>query len=263
MDRLVEQARTGDRAAMEALLTKLAPVVHRFSMSICRNPSEAEDVEQDTLLSITSNLNGFEGRSSLTSWVFALTRSSCNRRRRGKKNQPALGDEALGELSDEAPTPEQSTERGEMTRALGAALAVLPEDYREVLHLRDIEGMSAQEAAEALGISVDALKSRLHRARAALRERLKLALDIQAPPPGSSCPEVAELWSRKREGDLAPIDCTAIERHIEGCAACASVCDTLKSALVLCQRQREAAVPPAVQTRVRTALEAWLAGRCQ
>lgn len=262
MDPLVERARTGDRAAMETLLSQLAPVVHRFSVTLCRSPGETDDVEQDTLLSIASNLGGYEGRASLTNWVFALTRSACNRRRRGKKNQPKLGDEVLGDLHDDAPSPEQVTEREQMTRALSTALAVLPEDYREVLHLRDIEGLSAQEAAEALGISVDALKSRLHRARAALRERFKPFLDVSTPPPSSACPEITELWSRKREGDLAPIDCTVIEKHIEGCAACASVCETLRSALALCQQRREEPVPPAVQARVRAAVEAWLAGRC-
>lgn len=262
MDPLLEQAQTGDREAMEALLMKLAPIVHRFSLSICRNPIEAEDVEQDTLINIASHLGEFEGRSSLTSWVFVLTRSACNRRRRGKKNQPTLSEDALLHMSDEAPSPEQTTERDQMSRALSAALSVLPEDYQEVLQLRDIEGLSALEASQTLGISVDALKSRLHRARAALRERLKPLLDIHAPPPSETCPEIAEMWSRKREGDLSPIDCTAIEKHIEGCSACAAVCDTLRSALSLCQRQKEASLPPAVRTRVLTAVDAWLVGRC-
>lgn len=262
MDLLIERAKSGEREAMEALLTQLSPAIHRFSMTLCRNPGEAEDVEQDTLLSVASHLTNFEGRSSLTSWVFALARSACNRRRRGKKNQPTLGEEALSTLQDEGPSPEQATEQEQMTRALSAALSVLPEDYRDAIHLRDIEGLSAQEAAEALGISVDALKSRLHRARSALREQIRPLLEPPPPVPSAACPEVAELWSRKREGDLSSVDCAAIEKHVEGCAACASICDNLRAALVLCQRHKEAPVPPAVRARVRAAVEAWLAGRC-
>jgi len=125
MDALIERARSGDRGAMEALLTELSPMIHRFSLAACRGTAEAEEVEQDTLMNVAANLAQFEGRSSLSSWVFALTRSACSRRRRGKKNQPTLGDEALEGLSDEAPGPEVATEQGERVRALEAALSGL------------------------------------------------------------------------------------------------------------------------------------------
>ena len=92
---LVGRAQAGDRVAMQDLLTSVAPSIRRFALRMCRNEADADDVLQDALLSIATHLDSFEGRSSVPSWAFALTRSACSRRRRGKKNQPAEGEDAL------------------------------------------------------------------------------------------------------------------------------------------------------------------------
>ena len=123
--------------------------------------------------------------------------------------------------------------------------------------LRDVEELTAPEAAVALGVSVDALKSRLHRARAALRDALKPLLEPNAPQAASSCPEVATLWSRKLEGDLSQDDCAQMERHLRSCTACTAACDSLKRALLACRRSATDAVRPEVQARVRAAVRAW------
>lgn len=261
MDPLVDRARAGDRAALELLLARLAPAIHRFGMRMCRNPDDADDVLQDTLLNVATHLDGYEGRSSLTSWVFALTRSACARRRRGLKNKPPLPDDAAPEAVSGAPSPETQAEHAELTRALAGALDRLSDDHREVILLRDVEGLSAPEAADALGLSVDALKSRLHRAREALRVALAPVLEpavVSGAAPATGCPDAVALWSKKLEGDLSQSDCAAMERHILGCATCGRACNALKHALLACQRVATDDVPPEVQARVKAAVKAAL-----
>ncbi|MCB9626004.1 MAG: RNA polymerase sigma factor [Sandaracinaceae bacterium] len=167
---LLERARRGDGEAMQALLTELSPSVRRFGQQLCRHEADAMDVMQDTLLAVASHLGDFEQRAALSSWVYALARSACNRRRRGLKNQAHLPESAVAERADSEATPEERLEAAEVGRSLGRALCGLPDSQREVIVLRDLMGLSASETAKRLGISVPALKSRLHRARAALRE---------------------------------------------------------------------------------------------
>jgi RNA polymerase sigma-70 factor, ECF subfamily len=169
---LVQRARSGDDQALEALLAAIEPTIQRFGRQLCRQEDDADDVTQETLLAMARHLGAFEERSSLTSWVFALARSACARRRRGLANRPHASTEGLPEPPDPAAGPEERLALREDTEALSRALAALPEVQRDVLFLRDLEGRSASETAQALGITVDAVKSRLHRARAALREAL-------------------------------------------------------------------------------------------
>ena len=256
---LVARARQGDREALEAVLATIAPSVHRFGLRMCKNVHDAEDVLQDTLINIANHLGDFEGRSSLSSWVFALTRSACTRKRRGLKNRPPVSDEGVAETPDHAPNPEARAAEQELASALSSALDGLSDDHREVILLRDIEGLSAPEAASSLGISVDALKSRLHRAREALRMALRPLLEPASAQPPSGCPDVALLWSTKLEGDLSQGDCSAMEKHLATCPACGAACDALKRALLACQRVRTEEVPPEIQARVKAAVRAWAA----
>lgn len=258
MEELVRRAKAGDRNALEQLLTTIAPSIQRFGLRMCKGQSDSDDVLQDTLMTVLQHLPEFEGRSSFTSWVFALTRSACTRRRRGLKNQAGVElDEANG-LAQGSPTPEEGAEGRQLSQMLIQALDALPTDYREVILLRDIEALTAPEAAEALGISVDALKSRLHRARQALRETLRPVLEPKAPPAAASCPDIMSLWSRKLEGDLDALDCEQMEKHLTHCPACESACSALKTALVACRRETSRDVPVEVQEQVRAALRTWM-----
>ncbi len=182
IDPMVERARAGDAGALEALLQHIAPTAHRFSRRMCRIDHDADDALQNTLLAVATRLGEFEGRSSLTSWVYALARSACSRRRRGLKNAPPVADDDAAERASESPSPEESAGRRELARVVSDALDALPEEAREVLVLRDVEGLTAPEAAEAVGISVVALKSRLHRARAALHGALEPVLEAERAP---------------------------------------------------------------------------------
>ena len=233
LEALVDKAKRGDAVALEHILAEVAPAVRRFGVRMCKNPDDADDALQETLLAIATHLPEFEGRSSLLSWVFTLTRTACARRRRGLKNRPPVADDAAPERRDEGPSPEDRAAGRELASALSRALDAMDDEQREVILLRDVEGLTAQEAADAIGISVDALKSRLHRARSALREALA---PLAANP---SCPDVALQWSRKLEGDLSAADCSAMEKHVATCPSCAARCDALKRALYLCRRHAE------------------------
>ena len=256
---LVERAQRGDAAALEELLGQVAPSVRRFGMRMCRNPADADDALQDTLLGIATHLGEFAGRSSFTSWVFTLTRTACARRRRGMKNRPAESDDQLALHADVAAGPEERVSDGELAEALGTALASLSEEHSEVIHLRDVEGLTAAEAADALGITVDALKSRLHRARAAMRDALQPLLEPRAMPRREGCPDVVSLWSRMLEGELDAKVCADIEAHIAVCPSCGSACSSLRRALGACRSAGQEPVDAALQERIRGAVKSILA----
>lgn len=255
----IDRARRGDSAAMGEILAAVAPSVQRFGMRMCKNPSDADDVLQDTLLSIATHLPAFEGRSSLLSWVFTLVRTACSRHRRGLKNKPAEPDDGLVQHASEEPSPEDGAADREQTLALTHALDRLSDEHREVLLLRDVEGLSALEAADALELGVDALKSRLHRARAALRDALRPVLEPGASAMKPGCPNVIDAWSRKLEGQLDAVDCAAMEQHIASCPSCGAACEALRQALQTCASAGKGPVRPEVRARVTAALQSWQA----
>lgn len=220
---------------MNALLVAATPSIKRFTGRMCRTPAEAEDAAQDTLLAITQHLSQFEGRSSFSTWLFTLARTACNRRLRGQKHGLPRQD-APEDRADEADDPEALAARREVQLSLELALRSLHREQREVVLLRDVEGLSAIEAAEVLGVSVEALKSRLHRARAALRGAMRPVVEGGA---STGCPDVETLMSQKHEGELDEPTCSKIERHVSGCARCRALCAGLREVLGECAALRD------------------------
>jgi RNA polymerase sigma-70 factor (ECF subfamily) len=125
-----------------------------------------------------------------------------------------------------------------------------------------MEGLPAAEVAEILGLSVQAVKSRLHRARVSVRDRVAPMLGIHnaTAKPNATCPDVLNLMSQYLEGEVSADRCAEMERHIEDCARCRGVCDSLKQTLALCRAEgAEDTVPAAVQARVKAALRDFMA----
>ena len=139
------------------------------------------------------------------------------------------------------------------------ALDALDTASREVIVLRDIEGLTAPEVAAVTGASVDATKSRLHRARAAVRENLAAALGDAVEAPAAGCPDVLIAFSKQTEGDLEPHLCAELQSHIRGCATCRATCDSLKRTLAACASGPPGPVPDSVRDSVRAALRTALA----
>ena len=184
---LLQAARDGDRDALDALLRLHLPRVYRFGMRMCRDREDAQDVLQDTLFAASRGLQGFRGSSSFSTWLYTIARSFCIKKRRRSVHAPeivSLEDDAGARAEDPADggaDPERLLSEQELAAALASAIASLPPAYREALVLTEIEGLPAAEAATAAGVGVRALKSRLHRARSAVRARIAPLLTPAAP----------------------------------------------------------------------------------
>jgi RNA polymerase sigma-70 factor, ECF subfamily len=264
--KLLERARWGEHAALEQLLERHQAQVYRFGMKMCRDPEDAKDVLQDTLLSVARNVRDFKGGSSLSTWLYSIARSFCVKKRRKSKFAPK---DAASPLEGEAEriaapgaTADEALASKQVEQALETAIASLEPMYREVLLLRDVEGLSASEVARVTGASVQAVKSRLHRARLAVRAQIAPLLGIPTDLPAApgSCPDVLALFSSHLDGEVSAEVCAEMERHIEACARCRGACDSLKRTLSLCRMSApDAQIPAAVQASVKVALRDFLA----
>ncbi len=257
---LLDGYRAGDEAALARLLERYAPAVLRFGLKMCRDPEDAKDVLQDTLLAAARGARGFRGGSSLSTWLYTIARSFCIKKRRTSKSAPertvSIDAGEAAEIMAPDAAPDDAAGDREIGAALEAAIGALEPMYREVLLLRDVEGLSAPEVAEVLEIGVDAVKSRLHRARLAVRERLAPFFEIEEPAPtAGGCPDVLPMLSRYLEGEIGKEQCAEMERHVASCAHCRSKCQSLRRTLSLCQSSNhDGTVPPDVQALVRDAL---------
>ena len=198
---LIDRLRGGDTAALEGLMEQFAPRIHRLAYGITRNEADAEEVVQDVFLSLFRKIDGFEGRAALGTWIYRITVNAALIKRRGKRIELEVlledhlptfredghreGDRALL-LADWSETPEEELLSNETRRAVRRMIANLPDRYRTVLLLRDMEGLSNEETAEILDDSVASVKSRLHRARMALREQVTRSLMLGGVPEGHS-----------------------------------------------------------------------------
>lgn len=258
-ERLLAAAQRHDRAALESLLERYQGRIYRYGLRMCGNPEDAKDVLQDTLFAMARRVDDLRGAAALPTWLYTVARSFCLKRRRGRHAAPPLSLDAAADdglqVADGRRGPEEDVTGRQLQSALAEAIAALNPAQREVLILRDIEGLAAPEVARVLNITVEAVKSRLHRARVALRDRLAPALGLPpdaAPPVGQpTCPDVLTLWSRHREGEITADLCAQMERHLAGCPACTAACDSLKRTLAICQSAPLPVVPDAVQRQVR------------
>jgi RNA polymerase sigma-70 factor, ECF subfamily len=262
-DALLLAARKGDRAALGDLLERHQRQVFTFGMKMCGDPDDAQEVAQDTLLSMVRSVRDFRGEASLSTWLYTVARSFCIKKRRRTKGAPAhhepLDAAAREQASAPAPSPEQTLLGRETRDAVAAALEQLEPEAREVVILRDLEGLTAPEVAQVTGLSVAAVKSRLHRARQSLRTQLLAVVGGDGGAPAQpNCPDVLTMLSKKMEDEISPDLCAEMERHADGCPHCKGLCDSLKRTLVLCKSAPSPLVPRHVQQSLRKAVQAAL-----
>ncbi len=194
----LDALRAGDPSALSALFEAYADRIYRLALGVLRDPAAAEDIVQETFLSAITHLNRFEGRSSLGTWLYRVAYNASLDRLRRRTDEPLPPDEPeadheIGEavplprsIVDWTTTPERWLTDREVAAELDRAIGELPESLRVVFLLRDIEGLSTEETAEALGLTPGAAKVRLHRARLALRERLSVYFSERMPREGGT-----------------------------------------------------------------------------
>jgi RNA polymerase sigma-70 factor (ECF subfamily) len=178
---LVNSAKAGDVGAFEELVRRYDRNVFRIAQHITQNREDAEDVVQDAFMKAYENLPQFQGQSKFYTWLvrIAVNEALMKLRRRRPERMVSLDEEVRTEedsmpreIADWSPNPEQQYNQAELKDILGKTIQGLPPSFRTVFVLRDVEGLSTEETAEALSLSIPAVKSRLLRARLQLRERL-------------------------------------------------------------------------------------------
>lgn len=178
---LVERLKMRDRQALEELVRRHGAKIYGVALQITRDEHEAQEVVQDALVNVWNKIEFFEGRSALTSWLYRVTANAALMRlRRNKKFEQNISLDATRDedelpvisLPDVKSEPHQALTRAELGERMRAAIDALAEPYRTTVLLADVEEMSMEEIAEAMGVTVAAVKSRLHRARLALRKAL-------------------------------------------------------------------------------------------
>ncbi|PTL82765.1 sigma-70 family RNA polymerase sigma factor [Vitiosangium sp. GDMCC 1.1324] len=255
---LMEAARAGDEKALDELLARHEHQVYRFGLRMCGSEEDAREVLQETLLAAFRGLHSFRGEAELSTWLYLVARTWCSRLRRRRVGAPEdfqpLDSPAANLVPSERSTPDEVSHARQMGEVLQAAMAALPESLREVLILRDVEGLSAEEAARVVGIEVGALKSRLHRARLQLREHLATLLGDERQVAGPGCPELSQELSEYAAQEIDQATCVRIEEHLSRCPRCAQACEALKRTVSLCRRIPGDEVPGPVRAAVRQAL---------
>jgi len=173
---LVALLRSGDIAAIDRMARCYGERLRSAARRQCRNADDAQDAVQDALLIAWHARDSYRGDGRLDGWMVRLVATACNRMRRGRKNDPArhVTDQ---ELSAQDPSPEQASFREELARALGQALTELSDEDRVLLLLADAHGWKGPELAKKLGLTPGAVRTRLSRARARVREHLEPLLD--------------------------------------------------------------------------------------
>jgi RNA polymerase sigma-70 factor (ECF subfamily) len=177
---LVAAAKSGDASAFEELVNRYERKIFRLTMNITRNREDAEDAMQDAFMKAYAHLNGFQEDSRFYTWLVRIAANEALMRLRKRRpnqfslDEPIESDDDLmpREIEDWGPSPEQRYAQSEMQEILNKVIDQLEPDFRVVFVLRDIEEFSTEETADAVGISVPAVKSRLLRARLKLRQKL-------------------------------------------------------------------------------------------
>lgn len=179
---LISRIKKGDERAFSALVQRYEQTVWGFAYKLCRDKEKAEESFQDTFVNVFRKIDQFDGRSKFSTWLYTIVANNCLMKRRRRKLEdllesydqaPDVEDESVEkQLASWDDTPAEKLLRGELKEQLDKAIQQLPDDYKVVFVLRDIEQKTAEETAKITGLSVPAVKSRLRRSRMFLRQQL-------------------------------------------------------------------------------------------
>lgn len=201
---LIARLQAGDETAVQELAERYSARIQQLAMRHMKNREDAEEVTQDVLMKVVRKVGSFRGDAALSSWIYRITFNTAMSRLRNtrlaraaeqERERALAADRASGEPrtarqpADWSRMPDEALLRVQMREAFSAAIADLPEIYREPVMLRDVQGLSTEEASSRLHVKDQTLKSRLHRGRIMLRERLRSftnGLSMHRPTPAYS-----------------------------------------------------------------------------
>ena len=178
---LIKKAQNGDKKALAELVKSYEQTIYNFAFKICRDKNYAEQIMQETFYSMVKSLHQFDFNSKLSTWLYRIVANHCLMMARKNKNRPFVSLEDEENLFEEKyaadwnSIPYKDAENEELKNILDNAIQHLSPDYRMVFLLRDVEGLSTEETAQVAQLSIAAVKSRLHRARAFLRKEINQA----------------------------------------------------------------------------------------
>ena len=209
-EQIVDRVRAGDTAAFELLMRRHNQRLYRTVRSILRDDAETEDTLQESYMSAFTHLDQFRGQARFSTWLTRIAVHEAFHRRKRNARVTDL-DDVVSTLASPGPDPEAGTADRELRRLLEVSIDRLPDDFRTVFVLRDVEGLSTAEAAESLEIPEETVKTRLHRARRQLQQHLNRAMGESAREVFAfgfqRCDRlVAAVMERIGSGDDAPSD---------------------------------------------------------
>jgi len=275
IEKAVELMQSGDDAGVEQALALLQNTVFSFSMRVCGHREDAEDTMQEVLLKSVPQLPKFASPKALMVWLYKVAKNRCLMNRRKSKFAPAhqlsldelMPDrKELDQLSlDGKINPESFAIRGEEALRLRNAVQKLPPQYRIVLVLRDMEGLTDDEVAEITGVRAGTVRVRLHRARLFVRKELmrsrtprsdkkarpqRLAHHETRPAPCKAMfAELSDYLDEQLDDSL----CEEFERHMAGCEPCQAFIASLKTTIEQC-RKSSRDCPPRETAKLRQVL---------
>jgi RNA polymerase sigma-70 factor (ECF subfamily) len=214
-EEVVRRVLAGETPLFEIVMRRYNQRLYRAALAILGNDAEAEDVLQDAYVRAYQHLHQFEGRAQFSTWLTRIAVHEALARARRRNRNVSLddpitpgGDPLMSTFAASDPSPEQQASQSELGRVLETAILAIPEKYRAVLMLRDVENMSTAEVAAALNLTEDNVKVRLHRARALVRKELYATAGAVAPQAfgfmGERCDRVVKrVFERLHSLELA------------------------------------------------------------
>ena len=264
---IVAQARRGELSAFEELVTRYEKRVYAIALRSSGSPEDAADITQEVFLRAWRSMKDFRGDSGFATWLFRITMNQCVDYARHKQSQPLTQPLVQGEddeerelpLPDTAPSPEEHMENSELGRELAAALDEVSDEHRRIVLLRDVSGMSYTEIAEILEVSEGTVKSRLSRARIALRKILLKRGNLFHLPSskdmeGGEEEYFEQLCSNSVDGTLTDSEKQKLEEHLAECPSCAALKEDLEqmhSMLAVDETEPPAGLHDSIMERLR------------
>lgn len=278
IEKAVELLHHGDETSLEQALALLQNTVFSFSMRVCGHREDAEDTMQEVLLKSVPQLPKFHSPKALVVWLYKVAKNRCLMSRRKSKFAPAhelsleelMPDrKELEQLSSNGKiNPESFSIRSEQASQLREAVQRLPPQYRIVLVLRDMEGLTDDEVAEVTGVRPGTVRVRLHRARLFVRKELmrsRMPRGTRRAPVHAHLPPAEKLRPARCKAMFAELSdyldeqlddslCEELERHINGCGPCQAFVATLKATIEQCRTSPGDCPPNQSSSRLREEL---------